>query len=49
MRVMVVHGKGIQETREEGEGICSGEDRRNSRRPRKSLLWEGWGGEHKKR
>jgi hypothetical protein len=49
MRVMVVHGKGIQETIEEGGGICSGEDRRNSRRLRKSLLWEGWGESIKKK
>ena len=49
MRVMVVHGKGMQETREEGERICSGGARRSSRRLRKNLLWEGWGGEHKKK
>jgi hypothetical protein len=49
MRVMAVHGKGMQEMREEGGRICSGEARRSLRRLRKNLLWEGWGGEQKKR
>jgi hypothetical protein len=43
MRVMAVHGKGMQEMREEGGKICSGEARRKFKKAAKELVMGRFG------